>query len=285
MAAPYAAPLDALLDATSDTAARKASATAMAAAALKAGVPSLAAIVPRLKAASEEKKNAGAREGCALGFEALAAAFGKAGASHLFPHIGVVTGLAGDATAIKAAAEAAAPAVFGTLDQNAVEYGAPFLFEATAQKYKWQSRVLALQLVGQFSRLGPGQTVRALPSLIPSLTAFMGDARKEVSAAAEAALLACCEVNDNRDIAPFIPTLVSCVARPDEVKECVYKLSSTTFVQAVGPPTLAIIMPVLERGLKERELATKRKVSGPRQPSARAAAPRAAPAAPAARTH
>ena len=53
----------------------------------------------------------------------------------------------------------------------------------------------------------------------------------------------------NKDIEPFIPTLVSCIARPDEVSECVYKLSATTFVQAVEPPTLAIMEPVLERGL------------------------------------
>ncbi len=42
------------------------------------------------------------------------------------------------------------------------------------------------------------------------------------------------------------------------MSECVYKLSATTFVQAVEPPTLAIMVPVLERGLKERGAQTRR---------------------------
>ncbi len=176
----------------------------------------------------------------------------------------MVTNLVSEGAVIKAAAESAAGAVFATLDQNSVVFAAPLLFDAAQPKFKWQSRVLALNMVGRFATLAPGQAVRALPQLIPGLSAFMGDARKEVSVAAEEALLAVCSVNDNRDIQPFIPVLVSCIARPEEVSECVYKLSSTTFVQAVTPPTLAIISPVLERGLKERTLAVKRKVCFPR---------------------
>ena len=41
-----------------------------------------------------------------------------------------------------------------------------------------------------------------------------------------------CNAVGNRDIEPFIPALVSAVARPAEVPDCVHKLSATTFVQA-----------------------------------------------------
>ncbi len=41
-----------------------------------------------------------------------------------------------------------------------------------------------------------------------------------------------CGVVGNRDIEPFIPVLVSSIARPAEVPDCVHKLSATTFVQA-----------------------------------------------------
>ena len=40
-----------------------------------------------------------------------------------------------------------------------------------------------------------------------------------------------CQVVGNRDIEPFIPVLVSCIARPAEVPDCVHKLGATTFVQ------------------------------------------------------
>lgn len=40
-----------------------------------------------------------------------------------------------------------------------------------------------------------------------------------------------CASVGNRDIDPFIPSLISSVARPAEVPDCVHKLSATTFVQ------------------------------------------------------
>jgi elongation factor 3 len=74
-------------------------------------------------------------------------------------------------------------------------------------------------------------------------------------------MTACCNCVGNKDIERFIPVLVSCVARPDEVPETVHALSATTFVQAVEPPTLALVVPVLARGLRERLTAVKRKAA------------------------
>jgi len=68
-----------------------------------------------------------------------------------------------------------------------------------------------------------------------------------------------CAVVGNRDIEPFIPSMVSCIARPTEVPECVHKLGATTFVQSVEAPALSIMTPLLIRGLKERATAVKRK--------------------------
>jgi elongation factor 3 len=70
---------------------------------------------------------------------------------------------------------------------------------------------------------------------------------------------AVCSVVGNRDIEPFIPVLVSCIARPAEVPDCVHKLGATTFVQSVEAPALSIMVPLLIRGLRERATAVKRK--------------------------
>ena len=100
-----------------------------------------------------------------------------------------------------------------------------------------------------------------LPEIVPVMTEVMADVRKEVTVAAERALADCCGAIGNRDIEPFIPTLVSCMARPAEVSETVEKLAATTFVQSVEPPALALMVPVLARGLAERANAVKRKSS------------------------
>ena len=68
-----------------------------------------------------------------------------------------------------------------------------------------------------------------------------------------------CSIVGNRDIEPFIPVLVSCIARPAEVPDCVHKLGATTFVQNVEAPALSIMVPLLIRGLRERATAVKRK--------------------------
>ena len=72
-------------------------------------------------------------------------------------------------------------------------------------------------------------------------------------------MLKACGSLNNKDIAPFVPVLVSCLARPAEVPDCVHKLAATTFVQAVEAPELSIMVPLLVRGLRERVTAIKRK--------------------------
>lgn len=52
-----------------------------------------------------------------------------------------------------------------------------------------------------------------------------------VQTAAVDAMTACCSVVGNRDVEPFVPTLISCSARPAEVAEAIHKLGAITFVQ------------------------------------------------------
>lgn len=57
--------------------------------------------------------------------------------------------------------------------------------------------------------------------------------RPQVKDAANTATFECFKVNGNRDIQQFIPTLVSCIARPQETTDTIHKLAATTFVQQV----------------------------------------------------
>lgn len=79
--------------------------------------------------------------------------------------------------------------------------------------------------------------------------------------AAFATMSECCLNAGNRDVEFVVPAIISCIARPDEVQECIHKLSATTFVQAVETPVLSILVPLLIRGLRERVTAIKRKSS------------------------
>jgi elongation factor 3 len=55
--------------------------------------------------------------------------------------------------------------------------------------------------------------------------------------------------------------MIQCIADPTQVPECVYKLAATTFVTQVEAPALAIMMPLLGRGLNEPNTAVKRQTA------------------------
>lgn len=56
-----------------------------------------------------------------------------------------------------------------------------------------------------------------------------------VQAEAISSMSIVCASVGNRDIDPFIPLLISAIATPAEVPDCVHKLSATTFVQVLPP--------------------------------------------------
>jgi elongation factor 3 len=97
---------------------------------------------------------------------------------------------------------------------------------------KWPVKVCALQGLKALAE-GKARTAVAaeLYDVVPKLTEVMWDSKNEVIAAATAAMEACAATADNRDLAPFTPSIISCVLKPEEVPECVHKLAATVFVQ------------------------------------------------------
>merc|ERR1712003_348809 len=77
--------------------------------------------------------------------------------------------------------------------------------------------------------------------------------------AAKACLGECCTVIHNPDVQPIVPVLISANANPKENMGALDRLMGTTIVSQVDRPTLAIIVPVLGRGLRDRDVQTKRK--------------------------
>ncbi|UKZ58974.1 uncharacterized protein TrAtP1_000296 [Trichoderma atroviride] len=89
----------------------------------------------------------------------------------------------------------------------------------------------------------------------------MWDTKKEVKEHAYKVMEIICQLIVNKDIERFIPELIKCIAKPENVPETVHLLGATTFVTEVQEPTLALMVPLLDRGLAERETAIKRKAA------------------------
>lgn len=107
----------------------------------------------------------------------------------------------------------------------------------------------------------PSQTALQLPGLIPTVSEAMWDTKPEVKKAARATMERLCSLISNNDINRFIPELINCIAKPENVPETVHLLGATVFVENVQAPTLSIMVPLLSRGLSDRDTVIKRKTA------------------------
>jgi elongation factor 3 len=161
----------------------------------------------------------------------------------------------------KAVREAAAAAVFAlmnNMDRNSVQVVLPHLFKATEVGTQLQTRAAALNAIASLDKLAPDQLGFMLPEVVPVVTASMAEPKKEVSTAAFAAMTNACNVIGNRDIEHMTDKIVRSIQHPEEVPEIMHALAGVTFVQSVESPALAMVVPLLLRGLRSKVTATRR---------------------------
>ena len=65
----------------------------------------------------------------------------------------------------------------------------------------------------------------------------------------------------NKDIKEAIPEMLSCILKPENTPETVHRLAGVVFVSDIYSDALAIMCPLLKRGLDENVTATKRNVA------------------------
>ena len=153
---------------------------------------------------------------------------------------------------MKAASKAALGAVAPLMPAEAAPLELGAIFKAMAVEQQWPTRVAALDRLAALAAVAPKQVAACLPKVVPEVTPCLWDTKKEVAAAAKAAMTACFGLCGNRDVEPVLPKLVSAAVRPKEVAECIHALAATTFVQSVDAPTLAVVVPLLSRALGDR---------------------------------
>ncbi|KAF9916658.1 translational elongation factor EF-1 alpha [Lobosporangium transversale] len=200
----------------------------------------------------ENKKQAPFREAAYYILASVSKTVGQAGEPYLIPLVPkVLDGYADKVTSVRDAADEASKAIMALPSRYAVKLLLPVLF-ASIENGRWQSQVGSLQLLAGLSKSSPKQISKCLSEIVPVLSASMWSTRPEVRAEATKTTTACFEVVGNPDLISSIPYLVGCINRPEEVPECIHQLASTTFVTTVEAPTLAIMTPLLIRGLAER---------------------------------
>ena len=210
------------------------------------------------------KKDAGARE---RGLNTIQAIAQHSSISpNVEPYLVVLlaptlTAVGDKMTPVKVAAQAAAIAITKAINPNAVKAILPTIIHSLRNTQKWPEKISCLQCIEALVESAPAQLAYRVPDLIPVVSEAMWDTKAEVKKAAYGTMEKVCNLIVNKDIDRFIPELIKCVAKPENVPETVHLLGATTFVTDVHEPTLAIMVPLLDRGLNERETAVKRKAA------------------------
>jgi elongation factor 3 len=160
--------------------------------------------------------------------------------------------------ATRKAATDAALAICANINPFAMKSLLPAIFSELPVEKHWQTRTLALKCIASFKDGAPKQLGNALPEIVPEVTACMWDTKKQVKTAATQAMKTACDVIGNKDIEHMTDKIVVAINSPKEVPEIMHKMAGVTFVQSVESPALAMVVPLLIRGLREKKTATKR---------------------------
>lgn len=219
-------------------------------------------IVSALQEALMDRNSAKRREGALLAFECLCEKLGK-----LFePYVIVMLPLllvsfSDQVVAVREAAECAARSMMSHLTIYGVKLVLPSLLKGLEDK-AWRTKQSSVQLLGAMAFCAPEQLSQCLPRIVPKLTEVLTDTHPKVQSAGQMALQQVGSVIKNPEISSLVPTLLKALTDPNEhTKYSLDILLQTTFVNSIDAPSLALLVPIVHRGLRERSAETKKKAA------------------------
>merc|ERR1719379_3128909 len=138
-------------------------------------------------------------------------------------------------------------------------YVLPLLKDSVSAKAKPEIKAVACDVITDFAKKFPESVALEIEWLVHPISILMNDIKKDVKDKAKNAMTAVAGCSGNQDLEKFSSTIVKAQEAAKNVPECVEELAGCIFVQNVEAPALAVITPVLVRGLNERNEQTKRR--------------------------
>lgn len=206
----------------------------------------------------QNKSSAKAREGALLAYERLFSILGakfEPYVVNVLPHLLLCFG--DSSPDVRAAADQASQVIMSHLTGHGVKMVMPIVLSGLDVK-QWRTKLEAIGLLGSMAYCAPRQLSACLPQIVPRLLQVGTDPHKQVQSAAKKALKQIGSVIRNPEIRLLVPQLLAALGDPVNTKSALEELMRTSFVHSVDPPSLALIIPILRRGLRDRVPNTKK---------------------------
>jgi HEAT repeat protein len=159
---------------------------------------------------------------------------------------------------VRKAASKAVGVIMSKLSAHGVKLVLPAVLTAFNDS-SWRTKQASIDMLGSMSHLAPKQLASALPKVVPKLTEAFTDTHPKVKSSAQGALDEISSVIRNPEIREISPKLLKALTDPaSKTLSALEALIETEFLHAIDAPSLALIVPILHRGLRDRAATTKR---------------------------
>jgi len=159
---------------------------------------------------------------------------------------------------VKDAAVNASKAIIDIISPFAIDIILPTLLAGMDVKAKPPQKEATLNLISALAAKAPAAIGFELVKLVGPVADLTCDIKKEVKVAAIECMRAISACTGNKDLEPFLPAVVEAASSIANTHQCVEKLAGCVFVQNVETQALAVMLPVLQRGLSDKSEEVKR---------------------------
>ncbi|KAI9477816.1 MAG: armadillo-type protein [Benjaminiella poitrasii] len=217
-------------------------------------------VMNALKDAVDNKRMYEYRQGALFAFETLSATLGRLFEPYIIQIIPLLLVCSSDANMdVREASSDAARVIMSKISGHCVKLILPSILEGLDER-QWRTKKASVELLGSMAYCAPKQLSVSLPNIIPRISEVLADTHSQVQAAANRSLELFGEVISNPEIQQLVPVLLKALSDPNsKTAPALAALLQTSFVHYIDPPSLALVMPILERGLRERATEVKTK--------------------------